>query len=302
VVLATGCRERPRAARLVPGDRPAGVLTTGALQQAADVHGLPIGRRAVVVGAEHVSFSAVHTLRRHGVQVVAVVTELDRPQTYPPLRWATAGLRGVPVVTGARVTAVHGRGRVEAVQLTGEGGRTTTVGCDTVVFTGDWIPDHELARRGGVALDPGTLGPATDQWLRTAQPSVFAVGNLVHAAEPADVAALGGRHAARAVVDHLGGVPWPQGPGLAVRVVEPLRWAFPARLYPHGEGPPRGRLLLRVADVLPRGRLVIGQDGRTLLERAARTLVPNRSISCPTGWVRDLDPDGGPVEVHHHPS
>jgi hypothetical protein len=33
VILATGTRERPRSARLVPGDRPADVLTTGALQQ-----------------------------------------------------------------------------------------------------------------------------------------------------------------------------------------------------------------------------------------------------------------------------
>ena len=57
VVLATGVRERPRSARLVAGDRPAGVLTTGALQQFAAAH-QRVGRRAVVVGAEHVSFSA----------------------------------------------------------------------------------------------------------------------------------------------------------------------------------------------------------------------------------------------------
>ena len=63
VVLATGTRERPRAARLVPGDRPAGVLTTGALQQFSALHHQPVGRRAVIVGAEHVSFSAVLTLR-----------------------------------------------------------------------------------------------------------------------------------------------------------------------------------------------------------------------------------------------
>src|SRR5215468_12362662 len=75
VLLATGCRERPRTARLVPGDRPAGVMTTGELQQFADLYHLPIGRRAVVVGAEHVSFSAVHTLLGHGVSVAAVVTE-----------------------------------------------------------------------------------------------------------------------------------------------------------------------------------------------------------------------------------
>src|SRR6185295_4820904 len=56
IVLATGCRERPRAARLVAGDRPRGVLTTGLLQQLVYLHRQPVGRRAVIVGAEHVSF------------------------------------------------------------------------------------------------------------------------------------------------------------------------------------------------------------------------------------------------------
>ena len=65
VVLATGCRERPRSARLVPGSRPAGVMTTGMLQQLVYVSDLPAGRRALVVGAEHVSFSAIATLA-HG--------------------------------------------------------------------------------------------------------------------------------------------------------------------------------------------------------------------------------------------
>src|SRR5689334_6282986 len=57
VILATGCRERPRSARLVPGSRPAGVMTTSTLQQLVHLKGRKVGRRAVIVGAEHVSFS-----------------------------------------------------------------------------------------------------------------------------------------------------------------------------------------------------------------------------------------------------
>ncbi len=64
VLLATGCRERPRAARLVPGDRPAGVMTTGELQQRVYLGGERLPGRAVVAGADHVSFSALMTLGR----------------------------------------------------------------------------------------------------------------------------------------------------------------------------------------------------------------------------------------------
>ena len=76
VVLATGCRERPRSARLVPGDRPAGVMTTSTLQQLVHLRGERVGRRAVIVGAEHVSFSAITTLAHAGASVAGLVTEL----------------------------------------------------------------------------------------------------------------------------------------------------------------------------------------------------------------------------------
>ncbi|MEI7619909.1 MAG: FAD-dependent oxidoreductase, partial [Actinomycetota bacterium] len=76
VVLATGVRERPRAARLVAGDRGAGIFTTGSLQQLTANHHQRPGTRAVIVGAEHVSFSAVLTLRHAGCDVVAMVTPL----------------------------------------------------------------------------------------------------------------------------------------------------------------------------------------------------------------------------------
>ncbi len=110
VLLATGCRERPRAARLVPGARPAGVLTTGALQRLVYGAGLSAGRRAVVVGAEHVSYSAAHTLTARGTQVVAMVTALPRHQTYGVLAWLAAGRHRIPLLTDSEITRISGRG------------------------------------------------------------------------------------------------------------------------------------------------------------------------------------------------
>ncbi len=146
VVLATGCRERPRHARLVAGERPAGVLTTGSLQHLA-VAGLPIGRRAVVVGAEHVSFSAVVTLRHHRVAVAAMVTEGSRHTSVPGARLV---LGRTPLVTGRTVARLHGATRLEAVEL--DDGRH--IPADTVVFTGDWTAELGLARAGDLAWDP----------------------------------------------------------------------------------------------------------------------------------------------------
>ncbi len=210
VILATGARERPRAARWVPGDRPGGVLTTGELQQLVHLEHLPVGSRAVVVGAELVSWSAVLTLRQAGVETVALVTEYPRPESYAAFTVPGRVALRVPVRTSTRVVGLVGRGRLTGVEVEHrETGARETIACDTVVFTGDWIPDHELARSGGIALDPGTSGPRVDTALRTDRPGVFAAGNVLHPVDTADVAALDGAHVARSVLDFLHGAPRP---------------------------------------------------------------------------------------------
>lgn len=166
-MIATGVRERPRAARLIPGDRPAGVITTGALQQLVRAK-LPVGRRAVIVGAEHVSFSAVMTLARAGCSTAAVVTDLARHQTYAALVWATTGRRRIPIIAGVTVAEVVGQRRVEAVVLS-NGQRIV---CDTVVFTADWIPDHELARSAGLTIAPASRAISVSSGLHTSRSGI----------------------------------------------------------------------------------------------------------------------------------
>src|SRR5258706_8024419 len=155
VVLATGCREQPRTARLIPGSRPPGIFTTGALQNAVYLHHQPVGKRAVVVGAEHVSFSAVLTLKHAGVDVLALVTDLPRHQTLWQYKLISTDRYRVPILKGHKVTRILGQRRIEAVELTSViDGRVQQIDCDTVVFSGEWIPDYELAFYGGLEIDP----------------------------------------------------------------------------------------------------------------------------------------------------
>src|SRR5204862_6491769 len=99
VVLATGCRERSRSARLVPGSRPDGVFTTSTLQQLVYLHGERPGRRAVIVGAELVSFSALVTLAHAGAEAVAMVTDAPRHATFGAIRAAAAMRFRAPLLT-----------------------------------------------------------------------------------------------------------------------------------------------------------------------------------------------------------
>ncbi len=297
VILATGARERPRGARLVPGTRPAGVLTTGELQRTVHGYGLPVGRRAVVIGAEPVSYAAVDTLRRAQVPTVAMVTELSRGQAGAARAQRVRLWSGVPLLTGARVTELLGRPRLTGLRLEHRDGRATVLGCDTVIFTGDFVPEHELARLGGLLLDPGTRGPAADPAFRTSREGVFAVGSVLHAAESAATAAREGTLAARAVLRQLAAPEaWPEPDAVPVRTEPPLRWIAPNRLTP-GTPAPLG-FLLRTTRFLTRPTLLVSQDGRLLhRERHQRTAVPNRPVRLRGEWTARVDAAGGPVSV-----
>jgi len=299
ILLATGARERPRPARLVPGDRPAGVFTTGQLQQWVLLADLPVGRRAVVVGAEHVAYSAVLTLRHAGVATVAMVTDLPRHQTVSAFAWVTRrGLR-VPLRTSSRVVALHGHGRLEAVAVEDLAtGRIDRVEADTVVFTGDWVPDHELARSMEVATDPATRGPRTDGWGRTSRAGVVAAGNLVHPGETAGIAALGGRAVGRRLArDLAAGRPrgmLPSAGAVTVVVERPLTSVVPGLVDP-GDLPER--LLVRTAVFTGRRLVVARQGGREIGRHRLRHSVPHRSLGLPGSVLAGAAPDGGPVEL-----
>jgi thioredoxin reductase len=298
IVLATGCRERPRSARLVPGSRPAGVFTTGQIQQLVELSVPGIGKQALVVGAEHVSFSAVVTLAHAGAGVVGMTTELPRHQSLPAFRLGARLRYRAPLWTRTAVSRIFGCSRVEEVELTElDDGSTRRVACDTVVFTADWIPDHELAVLAGLDLDHGTQGPLVDTGLRTARPGIFAAGNLLHGAEPADVAALSGRSVAASVAHWLAeGSAWPS-PMLPIVCRPPLLWISPNAVSPVRDLPPRRRFLLRSSAFVRRPTVEIHQEGRLIWSERLARLVPGRSASLPVRTLDAADPAGRPVEV-----
>jgi thioredoxin reductase len=305
VVLATGTRERPRSARLVPGSRPAGVLTTGSLQQLVALGErtpriAALGRRAVIVGAEHVSFSAVLTLAHAGCATVAMVTPESRHQSYAALKAMTAGRHRAPVLTRTAVTEIRGRRIVEAVEITDLAtGTTRLLDCDTVVFTGDWVPDHELARRGGLSIDHATRAPRVDAGLRTDVPGVFAAGNLLHGAETASVCAASGAWAARAItqwLDHDDPSTWPTTHGVRIECAPPLRWVSPNLLVPGQRAVPHGHLLARSTEFARRPRITVSQGDREMWGGRLRRTVPTMPVHLPAGWLGQVEP-GEPVRI-----
>ena len=298
IVIATGARERPRAARWIPGDRPAGVFTTGELQQAIHLEHQRVGTRAVVVGSELVSWSAVLTLRMGHVKTVAMVTESPVPETYPVFTYPGSLVFATPLHRSARVVRVIGHKRVSGVEVEQvDTGRRAVIPCDTVVFTADWIPDHELVRQAGIEIDRATLGPRVDAGLATAREGVFAAGNVIHPVDTAGVAAMDGVHVADTVSDFLNHA---YTPGQAVNIVaeSPFKWVTPSAFRAGGRMPPAGRLLLWPESYVPSPTLVARQAGRTIgTVRLSQAASPGRVFHAPWQLMAQARPDAGDIQI-----
>jgi thioredoxin reductase len=147
------------------------------------------------------------TLMGAGVKCEMMVTE-DAHHTiefpYVVMKWALADIISrTPILVNSRVTNIFGRKRVEGIELTHVNGQTQLVECDTVIFTGNWIPEHELARAGGLVLDPQTKGPRVDADFRSSVGGVFVAGNLLRGVETADHCAVEGKRAAQSIAKFL---------------------------------------------------------------------------------------------------
>jgi thioredoxin reductase len=298
LILATGARERPRPARRIPGDRPAGVFTTGQLQNQVHLQHRDVGHRAVVVGAELVSWSAVMTLREAGCRTVLMTTRYQKSESYAAFRLGGKLAFRTPVAANTRLVRINGHGRVESVEVENtDTGERRVIECDTVITTGDWIPDHELVRTGGLELDRGTLGPRVDTSLTTSRPGVFAVGNLLHPVDTADVAALDGRHVApyvRQFLDDRAG----HLPGYELVAEAPFRWVAPQIVRTGGPAPSRSRLLLWCDEFHNLPIVKARQGGKEIGSvRVSWPAAPGRVFRVPFTLVGNADPDAGPVTL-----
>jgi len=187
IVLAMGCRERSRGQLSIPGTRPAGVFTAGTAQRLVNVEGFIPGKRVVILGSGDIGMIMARRLILEGVKVKAVVEIL--PYIGGLIRNEVQCLHDfdIPLHLEHTVTQIHGEQRVEAVTIAKVdnnkrpiNGTERHIECDTLLLSVGLIPENELSRMAGVALDPLAGGPVVDERRETNIPGIFAGGNVVH--------------------------------------------------------------------------------------------------------------------------
>jgi NADPH-dependent 2,4-dienoyl-CoA reductase/sulfur reductase-like enzyme len=187
VILAMGCRERPRGALNIPGYRPAGIYTAGTAQRFVNIEGRMPGHEVVILGSGDIGLIMARRMTLEGAKV-KVVAEL-LPYSGGLKRNIVQCLDdfGIPLKLSHTVTNIQGRERVEAVTIAEVGpdrkpvpGTEETYTCDTLLLSCGLIPENELSGQLGIAMNGVTSGPVVNESLETSIPGVFACGNVLH--------------------------------------------------------------------------------------------------------------------------
>ncbi len=240
VILAMGCRERPRGALNIPGYRPAGIFTAGTAQRLVNMEGFMPGREVVILGSGDIGLIMARRMTLEGAKV-KVVAEL-MPYSGGLKRNIVQCLDdfGIPLKLSTTVVDIEGKERVEGVTLAkvdGSGkpipGTEEHYTCDTLLLSVGLIPENDLSRQMGVEMSPVTRGPVVNESLETNLPGVFACGNVLHVHDLVDFvseeAGIAGRNAAEYVKTGRGAG---KESGIPVIAKDGVRYTVPSSIRP----------------------------------------------------------------------
>ena len=304
VVLAMGCRERPRGALNIPGYRPAGIFTAGTAQRLVNMEGYLPGRKVVILGSGDIGLIMARRMTLEGAEV-QVVAEL-MPYSGGLKRNIVQCLDdyGIPLKLSHTVVDIQGKERVEGVTLAQVENGMPVPGteehydCDTLLLSCGLLPENELSRAAGVQLSPVTGGPAVNESLETSIPGVFAAGNVLHVHDLVDYvseeAGAAGAHAA-AYIQSAGREA--QAAALPVLCRNGVRYTVPSTIRPACVGD-KLTLRFRVDNVYQNKKIAVYLGGACIFTRRRPVLAPGEMETLQLkGDLLRQDPAAGSITV-----
>ena len=187
IVLAMGCRERPRGALNIPGDRPSGIFSAGTAQYLTNIEGKMPGKRVVILGSGDIGLIMARRMTLEGAKVLAVVELMPYSSGLKRNIVQCLDDFSIPLLLSHTVTKIEGRKRVERITVSAVDekrkpipGTEITYDADTLLLSVGLLPENELSRKAGITLSPVTGGPIVDNSFQTDSDGIFACGNVLH--------------------------------------------------------------------------------------------------------------------------
>ena len=279
VVLAMGCRERPRGALAIPGTRCAGIYSAGTAQKFVNLEGYMPGRRVVILGSGDIGLIMARRMTLQGAKVLACVELM--PYSSGLNRNIVQCLQdyGIPLYLSHTVVDIHGRERLVGVTVAKVDenrkpipGTEMEFDCDTLLLSVGLIPENELSAGAGVELSPVTSGAVVTDSLETSVPGIFACGNVLHVHDLVDHVSSESFRAGEAAARYARGLRR-TGKEIAVRDGRGVRGTVPQKILLDGENG-EVSLMFRPDRVYRDHYLTVYADGKAVSSVKKMILTP----------------------------
>ena len=280
IILAMGCRERPRGALNIPGYRPAGIYTAGTAQRLMNIEGYRVGKEVVILGSGDIGLIMARRMMFEGAKV-KVVAEL-MPYSGGLKRNIVQCLDDydIPLKLSHTVVNIEGKERVTGITIAEvDANRKPIPGteehysCDTLLLSCGLIPENELTRNMGADMNPVTSGPMVNDRLETNVEGVFACGNVLHVHDLVDFvseeASLAVENAAKYVLSGSDAAP----ATVEIKAENGVRYTVPQSLNPETMAD-KLTIRFRVADVYKNRNICVYYDDKLIRKTKKRVLAP----------------------------
>ena len=276
VVLAMGCRERPKGALNIAGHRPAGIYTAGTAQKFVNMKGYMPGREVVILGSGDIGLIMARRMTLEGAKVKAVCELM--PYSGGLARNIEQCLNDfdIPLMLSHTVVEIHGKDRLTGVTIAKVDERRqpieetrTYIPCDTLLLSCGLIPENELTKDAGIALDRITNGAVVDGDRETAIEGIFACGNVLHVHDLVDYVSEEAGIAGKAAAQYILGKKQ-RNADLTLSTDGKVRYTVPQRITEIKDT----TVYFRVADVYRDARIVVKDGDKVLITKKKQKLAP----------------------------
>ena len=276
IILAMGCRERPKGALNIAGHRPAGIYTAGTAQKFVNMKGYMPGREVVILGSGDIGLIMARRMTLEGARVKAVLELM--PYSGGLARNIEQCLNDfdIPLMLSHTVVEIHGRERLEGVTVARVDENRQPIpesfeyiSCDTLLLSCGLIPENELTKAAGISLDRITNGAVVDGDRETEIDGIFACGNVLHVHDLVDYVSEESAIAGKAAVRFIRGER-NKAISLSVKTDGRVRYTVPEKLTEVKDT----RLYFRVADVYRDKKIVVRAGDTVLYEKKKQKLAP----------------------------
>lgn len=278
IVLAMGCRERPRGALSIAGCRASGIMTAGTAQKYVNIDGYMPGKTVVILGSGDIGLIMARRMTLEGAKVKAVCELM--PYSGGLTRNIVQCLEDfdIPLRLSCTVVSTHGKDRLEGVTVANVDehlkpipGTEEYIPCDTLMLSVGLIPENELSKNAGIELDRITNGPSVDEYRETLHKGVFACGNVLQVHDLVDYVTEESQIAGEGAAKFIKGEK-KLGDYINTQGTNGVRYIVPQRI--NKETDKDVKLYFRVGQVFKNVKLVVKCGDEVIMSKNKKKMTP----------------------------